>query len=61
MLISPGGVREVHLSSDIAVLEELRKKAEGARSRDSLGVGNHVLLLVVDLVTPTELSSSIVE
>ena len=61
VLVGPGGVGEVHLSSDIAVLEELSKKAEGARSRDSLSVGNQILLLVVDLVTPTELSSDIVE
>ena len=61
MLVGPGGVREVHLSGDVAVLQELSKQTERTRSRNSLSASDHVLLLVVDLVTPSELGSSLVE
>ena len=61
VLVSPGGVREVHLSRDVAVLQELGKKTERTRSRDSLSAGNHVLLLVVNLVAPTELGGRLEE
>ena len=61
VLVRPGGVREVHLSRDVAVLQELGKKTERTRSRNSLSAGDHVLLLVVDLVTPSELGGSLIE
>lgn len=61
VLVGPGGVGEVHLSGDVAVLEELGQKAEGARAGHGLGVGDQILLLVVDLLTPTELGGNIVE
>ena len=61
VLVGPGGVGEQNVARDIAVLQELREKTKRARARDCLGVGNHVLLLVVDLVTPCELASGVVE
>lgn len=61
VLVGPGRVGEQNVARNIAVLQELREKTKRARARDCLGVGNHVLLLVVDLVTPCELASGVVE
>ena len=61
VLVGPGGVGEQNVPHDVAVLQELREKAQRPRARNCLGVGDHVLLLVVDLVTPCELASGVVE
>ena len=61
VLVGPGGVGEQNVPHDVAVLQELREKAQRPRARNCLGVGDHVLLLIVDLVTPCELASGVVE
>ena len=61
VLIGPSRVREIDLASDIAVLKELSKKTEGTRTRNSLSIGNHILLLIIKLITPSKLAGSIIE
>lgn len=61
VLVSPGGVGESNIVGDVAVVQELGKETERTRTRNSLSVSNNVLLLVVELLTPSELAGSVEE